>query len=143
MALPRAFQATRIGHRSQMKCLSISLQLYFEDSLFAIHPDALPDEVMRLWGLTKKQVFGELTGGYTVTGGRKEIMERGHRFAPLQGLSFRVSDPHSGTVLLSGHLAMSGVTLDDSEGAAIGIECSKTSDAVKHPIICRTGLYSK
>lgn len=94
MALPRAFQATRIGHRSQMKCLSISLQLYFEDSLFAVHPDALPDEMMRLWGLTKKQVFGELTGGYTVTGGRKEIMERGHRSAPLQ-------DYPSGLVILT------------------------------------------
>lgn len=41
MALPQAFQATRIGHCSQIKCLSISLQLYFEDSLFAIHP-AMP-----------------------------------------------------------------------------------------------------
>lgn len=46
---------------------------------------------------------GRVYGGYTVTGGRKEIMERGHRSAPLQGLSFRVSDPHSGTFLLSGH----------------------------------------
>lgn len=79
---------------------------------------------MRLWGLTKKQVFEELMEGYTVTG--KEIMERGHRSAPLQGLSFQVSDSHLGTVLLSGHLAMSGVTLADSDGAAIGVECPKT-----------------